>query len=125
MLSKSRTFDDSDTGEQGFLHTRIVANTNMTVATSVSTSSGGTAQDLMFPEVSLSSGTNNTKRYSMAGSTANTFPTVFKKNSNEYSEAAVWNILNEAAIIVAGLKLGKWDSSTQITRTATSGTVLI
>ena len=108
--------------EAGNLYDRTVVATNMTAADrSVHATNGGDTQDFMFGTGS----TNTTTRYTMAGSTANTFPAVFKKNSNEYNEAAVWNILNEAAIIVAGLKLGRWDSSTQISRTGTSGTVLI
>lgn len=109
--------------EAGNLDVRTVATGQMTAADrSVHANNGGDTQDLMFGDGT----TNTTKRYTMAGSTANTFPAVFIKNGNEYNEAAVWNILNEAAIIVAGLKLGRWDSSTyQITRSGTSGTVLI
>lgn len=119
LLTESKQIDNSTTTPQGFLHTRTVTANQMSASErSVHASDGCDTQDLMFGDGTTNAGT----RYTMAGSTANTFPAVFKKNGNGYNEAAVWNILNEAAIIVAGLKLGKWDSSTQITRTATTGT---
>lgn len=118
LLSESRDIEDGVD-----IDGRTVSTSSSETATrSIHATSGGSVPDAMFGD---GTDNNGSTRYTMVGTTANTFPSIYKADSNKYNEPSVFCVLHEAAIIIAGLKNGYLDAGVNSGTLQLHGTQII